>query len=579
MKKYTAILLLLIVSGVVLAYFTVKQSLDLNEEVYLETSESIRHLKVLDDSISFLLFKIRYEGSKNYATLEELGINLSDEFDNLRYEALFEELESSDVLNDASESFGEALLTRQDNVDRFVESHRKLISLEKDFKRYATIDSSFYNTVKDLSISEAISKANINFYLFLQKNNSSNKSKVDSNIASINSMLGDLNQNDKDVVVTYTQALSDFIIAIEEVGKFFSLSVNKETTERLNILESSYANFHNLEIDKANSFRNFLIAYGFVLLVLVLIFTYKLRSQYLSLEKQVADRTEEIAQAYHDLKESQEQLIQSEKMASLGEMVAGVAHEINTPLGYVNSNVETVSENIKDITPLVDGLGSIYKEAVLPKQDNKKISALLSTTLKDYRRLKTDGVFEENEDLLSDSRHGLDEISHLVKSLKDFSRLDRQSTDKVNVHDCLESSIKIASNHIRENNVDIKRVFGDLPDIVCIPSKLNQLFLNIITNAAQAMKDDGGCLTIETQVQQGYAVIKFIDEGIGMDEKTMQKMFDPFFTSKPIGEGTGLGMSIAYKIVQAHQGKIEVQSELNQGTAITIELPLNLSDV
>jgi len=579
MKKYIAILLLLITSGAVLGFFTVKQNMELDEEVYLGTTASVRHLKILDNSINLLLFKIRYENGRNYSSLEELIFSTSDEFDNLRFEALFEEIESSPELDSATNDLGEKFIDKQENIELFIESHKVLVSAKEEFRKQSRSDSSLNRMIKELGIDQTVTAINSNFYRYLQNNSEDNKSRLNNNIANIASALEIVPDEKQLIIYHYIKVLSEVIQSTEETNKYFSLSVDQATAERLNTFEAAYVDFHNHEIDKANQLRNVLIIYGLILLVVLLVFAYLLSRQYINLEQQVTDRTEEIANAYNELKESQEQLIQSEKMASLGEMVAGVAHEINTPLGYVNSNVDTVKNNLQDVGQLLEKVDTIYQYAVSKQHDNKKLSRLLSATLKEYMQLEIAEGFEESLQLLGDSQHGLSEISGLVVSLKDFARLDRQSTDEIDVHDCIESSLKIACNHIKENNVTVNQEFAELPNIVCTPSKLNQLFLNIITNASQAMKHDGGVLTIKTYHLEESIVISFNDQGVGMDEATAQKMFDPFFTSKPIGEGTGLGMSIAYKIVQAHGGEIQVKSKPNVGTTIAVWLPTNHLEV
>jgi signal transduction histidine kinase len=146
------------------------------------------------------------------------------------------------------------------------------------------------------------------------------------------------------------------------------------------------------------------------------------------------------------------------------------------------------------------------------------------------------------------------------------------------MEECLDNTLTIATNHIKENNVTVERQYGGTPKIECIPSKLNQLFLNIVTNASQAIGTGGGSLTIKTEHVGENIVIDFTDTGEGMDEETQHKMFDPFFTSKPIGQGTGLGMSIAYKIVEAHKGSISVNSELGKGTTMTVTLPIEAEE-
>jgi signal transduction histidine kinase len=574
MKKYILALLLLISIGAVLGYFTVKQNRLLDDEVYLETTASVRNLKLIDNTINILLFTIRHENKTVYADLEIRSIDLSDEFDNLRYDALFEEIESSPELSDATIGFEQALLAKQDAIEKFIRSHQTLIEANQAFYASAKIDSPINQITEKLSLKADIISININFYRYLEDNRQENKDRLNNDIAHIEGMIQNYTDEEKNIIYDYIKTLSNIILASEETQRYFALALEQKTGEALNILEAAYVNFHNIAIEKSTKLRNALIGYGLLLLILVIIFSYLLRKQYLGLEQEVADRTEEIQQAYIELQESQEQLIQSEKMASLGEMVAGVAHEINTPLGYINSNLSTIQLNLNDISHFIQDVDNLNKEARSPTRDKKKLSTLLTTTLKKYSTLKEDGIFDESQQLLEDSTYGLGEISKLVMSLKDFSRLDRQSTDQVDVHDCIENALNIAVNHIKENHVTIIREFAKLPKIVCIPSKLNQLFLNIITNASQAMKEQGGELKITTRFAEESIVVAFTDKGIGMDEATSQKMFDPFFTSKPIGEGTGLGMSIAYKIVDAHGGKIKVKSKPNVGTTVAIQLPI-----
>jgi signal transduction histidine kinase len=573
MKKYLISLSILILIGLGLAYITIKQNMLLDDEVYLETTESVRNLKLLDNQINVLLFSIRHENNENYGILEERGTALSDEFDNLRYEALFEEIESSPKLDNATIAFEKELIGKQDYIRAFIKSHQALIEANIAFTATSDNNSPINKIVEKLSLRAEIISVTISFYQYLEQNSQINKDRLNNDTAQIQGMIQNYTEEEQDIIFDYIRTLSSVILATEETQKHFLLALEQQTGEKLNSLESAYVNYHNILIEKSNTLRNALIIYGLVLLISLIVLAYLLRKQYANLEQQVDDRTKEIQQAYDDLQESQEQLIQSEKMASLGEMVAGVAHEINTPLGYVNSNITTSTANLGDIVNVLEDLEVVYLEARKKPRDNKALSAALSTALRRLKAIDKDGVVEETQQLLEDSHHGIGEISQLVMSLKDFSRLDRQSTAEINIHDSIENAVKIASNPIRENNVDVIRHFADVPHLICTPSKLNQLFLNIITNAAQAMKENGGELTITTQQIDDQLSISFSDQGIGMDKDTMQKMFDPFFTSKPIGEGTGLGMSIAYKIVQSHNGKINVVSKPNNGTIITILLP------
>ena len=576
MKKYIIGLTILIAIGIALAYLSYKESQSLDDDVYVNTTLSIRNLQTINNNLDITLFNTRYNNKDDNA-IAIMTETLSEEFDNLRFEALFEEIESNNDLQQATTEFENVWLTKLDNIDLFVSNHRLLSEANNTIIDSTKIDSEINKISHIHALQEKIIATTVHFYRYLNNSHTENKTQLNNDISNILNTIEEYTEEDQSIIYGYIKTLTDIILLTEETEKYFSLATQNDTELMLNALASTYVNFQNNNIENANVIRQALTIYGVVLLILLIIFAYLLRQHYLSLEQQVADRTEEIQLAYTELQESQEQLIQSEKMASLGEMVAGVAHEINTPLGYVNSNISTIQLNLNDINDSLSSLNELKHEVTSSHRDNKKISSLLMKALKTYSAIQQDEAFEESQQLLDDSSHGLSEISQLVMSLKDFSRLDRQSTDEVDIHDSIDNALKIATNPIRENLVTVIKEYANLPRIVCMPSKLNQLFLNIITNASQAMALNGGELRIKTHHNDTHIAIAFSDQGIGMDEETVQKMFDPFFTSKPIGEGTGLGMSIAYKIVEAHQGKIQVKSKPNIGTTIAIQLPIQPS--
>ncbi|MFT6255275.1 MAG: signal transduction histidine kinase [Granulosicoccus sp.] len=272
-------------------------------------------------------------------------------------------------------------------------------------------------------------------------------------------------------------------------------------------------------------------------------------------------------------------MIQSEKMASLGQMVAGIAHEINTPLGYVNNNVSIVNDFFSDIERLMLKLGDLYDEAIKKPYDKVIFKNLIVKVLKHYHHLNKDGAVDEAKELLDDSSHGLKDIAELVTNLRSFSRLDRQAIDQFDVCDGLDSALKIANSILKESNVDVVKSYGENAVIECNPSKINQVFLNVITNAAQAIPKVGGQITINVEKISDTVSITFTDTGEGMSAETRAKIFDPFFTTKPVGEGTGLGMSIIYKIVQEHKGQIEIESDQGQGTTVKLLFPCTANDI
>jgi len=192
-----------------------------------------------------------------------------------------------------------------------------------------------------------------------------------------------------------------------------------------------------------------------------------------------------------------------------------------------------------------------------------------------YRGMRQRETLSEIEDLLQDSSYGLSEISELVSSLKDFSRLDRTSVVDTDLHQGIDATLKICSSLIGKREI-IKNYDPHMPQIECMPAQLNQVFMNIITNATQATGEDG-VIEISTRTSEQGIEIEFNDNGEGMSEATIKQIFDPFFTTKNVGEGTGLGMSISYKIIKSHGGDITVNSLLNQGTQVSIQLPLKQS--
>ncbi|MEO0442560.1 MAG: ATP-binding protein [Pseudomonadota bacterium] len=576
MKKYLVVLFALIGFGLILIYQTVQHNLQYSEETHLKTTSSIRNLKLIDNNINITLFEIRHQGKSLFAQLEQAQSEFDTEFERLRSDLLGAEINKSQALATTIQQLVPSLERKQQSIMDFISKNETLTESNNEFLSASAANSDFRNLVKNLSIGEEVNTLTINFYQFLRDGNEENKSKLNDSIAYVGVLIESSSEDDQALVFGYIKTLSDVIIGSAEAQSLFEQSVSAETTQYLNDLEAAYSRYRNEVLVKSESLQVFSAIYGVVLLAILLFFAYLLWKNYQNLEQEVVDRTAEIAQAYDDLKESQEQLIQKEKMASLGEMVAGIAHEINTPLGYVNSNIDAIKANVKEISEVLIGLDKIYQEAISPKQNSQRISNYLSTTIKNYLEIKNEDIHGENIQLLNDSSYGIEEISKLVVSLKDFARLDRKSSTEIDVHECIESALTIAVNHIKENHVAIVRDYGSLPNISCIPSKLNQLFLNVITNACQSMSQNGGNLDIKTHLNGSGIVIVFSDQGTGMDDNTIQKMFDPFFTSKPIGEGTGLGMSIAYKIIQAHKGDIQVSSVLGEGSSIAIQLPVNI---
>ncbi|MGB1010376.1 MAG: DAHL domain-containing protein [Thiolinea sp.] len=346
--------------------------------------------------------------------------------------------------------------------------------------------------------------------------------------------------------------------------------------DKLNQLVSE--NFEQ-KLETQNTFRRYLTIYAGVLLLLLMYAAFRLlrafrelQSANENLEQHVAERTSDLHRALSNLQESQAQLVQSEKMASLGQMVAGITHEINTPLAYVKSGLDITRMRLDELGELVTACGTLNQTLSDENASDEAIHSQLQQIGELTEVLEENETMNETSDLLTDGIHGMDQISDIITNLKNFSRMDRAKVSAFNVNEGLESTLKIAKNIVKHKS--IMKNYDDVRTITCSPSSINQVFLNLITNAAQATDEDGEILLITTQLEDAIK-IEVRDNGKGIPGDVIDQIFDPFFTTKAIGQGTGLGLSIVQRIIREHNGSITVDSEEGVGTCFTVILPQN----
>lgn len=290
------------------------------------------------------------------------------------------------------------------------------------------------------------------------------------------------------------------------------------------------------------------------------------------LEDRLMARNDSLAQSLNRLQESQAQLVQSEKMASLGQMVAGLAHEINTPLGYVRNNVELARSAFGQLSEMQAVFDSLVVLLQSPQADDAALQQAFTRAMAVREQAAAGFAPEDMEALFADTMYGLEQISDLVINLRNFSRLDRSAVVNVDINQCVESTLLIAHNLLK-HKVEVIRDLGELPPVTCAPSQINQVLLNLVSNAAQAIEDRGR-IRISTVCHGGFVHVLVKDDGKGIRAENLERIFDPFFTTKPVGEGTGLGLSISYKIVRDHGGHIRVKSQPGKGTAFCVSLPV-----
>ncbi len=282
-------------------------------------------------------------------------------------------------------------------------------------------------------------------------------------------------------------------------------------------------------------------------------------------ERELQQRHAELRQAYLRLNGAQEKLLQSEKMASIGQLAAGVAHEINNPIGYVHSNLGSLQEYLRSLFTVIEAY-----ERALRAPDPKALIAEID----DIRdRLDIDFISRDLPQLMAESREGIERVTRIVRDLKDFSYSGRDESWKLaDLHAGLESTINIIWNELKYK-VTLERHYGELPMIECLPSELNQVYMNLLLNAGHAIAERGNII-VSTGVEGEEVWVQFEDDGAGISPELRQRIFDPFFTTKPVGSGTGLGLSISYGIINKHHGRIDVESTVGEGSRFRIVLPV-----
>ena len=274
-------------------------------------------------------------------------------------------------------------------------------------------------------------------------------------------------------------------------------------------------------------------------------------------------RNDELRRSKAELERLQSQIVQSEKMASLGQLAAGVAHELNNPAGFIYGNMEVLDECARGVERLL----SFYETVPLTGELDARARQIKEAI--DYEHTLAD-----LRSIVADCREGAERIRDIVQNLRTFSRLDEAEFKKVDIHEGLDSTLRLLSREFGNGNVALSRDYGELPLVDCFAGQLNQVWLNLLVNAAHAVKE-GGEVGIKTRREGDSAVVEISDTGCGIAPENLSRIFDPFFTTKPVGEGTGLGLSVTYSIIERHRGTICVESQPGRGTTFTVTIPVD----
>lgn len=282
------------------------------------------------------------------------------------------------------------------------------------------------------------------------------------------------------------------------------------------------------------------------------------RRHKLELERQNA----ELVKSKSERERLQVQFAQSSKMASLGQLAAGVAHELNNPVGFVHANLEILDTLIQDFA----ALAKFYDGIELSAEQRTELDEITS-------EIRLPLVIEDIRSMLADCREGTERIRGITQNLRTFSRLDEASYKQTDIHEGIEATIRLASQYLHSGRISLVRNYSDLPLINAFSGQLNQVWMNLLVNAFQAIGTNAGQVTITTSVDENNVWVEFTDTGCGIPIQNMEQIFDPFYTTKPVGEGTGLGLSISFGIIERHGGSMLASSDLGKGTTFNVRLP------
>lgn len=369
-----------------------------------------------------------------------------------------------------------------------------------------------------------------------------------------------------------------------------SLSISANATTLSDAVDAAYSD----SVEKADQAQLMLLAYAVLLFAALGYVALRLQRSYNelnranaslaglneSLEQRVQERTNELQATMQNLKESQVRLVQAEKMSSLGQLVAAISHEINTPLLYLANNAVLIQERLELVADFVNRSAEAFSIKPDEYDSRAEYQARLVESLRGLKRMIREEDMEANLsealDLSRDSIEGLGELTEMAQGLKDFSRLDRAPVSSFDVNSGLDKTLLIAKNIVK-NKAEVRKFYGEIPEIECSPSQVNQVFLNLITNAAQAIETTGEIVITTKRYDDERVAVTISDTGCGISERNLEKIREPFFTTKEVGSGTGLGLSIVEQIIASHGGELLVESVIGEGSSFTVVLPIRFA--
>ena len=508
--------------------------------------------------------------------------------------ALIEKLEAE--LRKAEQAYWkddpQALAQIVPKIDAFSSTMRQKVDLIEQFKSQNAIlhnASQFLHTATqalghDAQVSNAPIQTQIKFermvnqvyagiMTYLQNADDQRRERMQETLIELQALALMLSEDVAEATETVVAHVNAILRQRDSSTQLLETMAGLHTAQAIDDLTDVHTAANNERLKQLQTYQKALALYCAFLLATLGFMGFKLLRHY----KETQQTNDKLEIAYADLKESQVHQVQSEKMSALGQMVAGIAHEINTPLAYLKATFSVIQEQLLPLEHVVNDSHALAL-ALRGKSAVAEFEQQVALVDEGAMRAINGGIFNELGTLTRDGIHGIDQISEIVVNLKNFSRLDREKVTGFSIENGLDSTLLLARNLIKYT-VTVVKDYGHVPSVVGAPSQINQVFLNLITNAAHAMPQrpvDENIIQLRTRLLalEQMVQIEVEDNGKGIAPGALSKVFDPFYTTKPIGQGTGMGLSISYKIIQEHGGRIEVKSTLGVGTTFTVWLPI-----
>ena len=567
---FTLILLTAILGGAGLFYLESK--LPDNELIARDINTQLLKIDNLNASINELALRSRANLDANYDMLVRSTLALERTIADLSEGHFNPQKISGSLLETRFNSFKNAVEIKSDQIEDF-KSHNSVL---RNSEKYAPIVGNQLAVMAErselTSLADMYRRAVIDVLEFTKQGSDKPISEVENYAQQISSTEEQMPEASVTRIIEFSNHVATAIDAKQKTDQYLGRVLNSTVGDQVEEIFNAWSVWQSENNNAQALLQNYMIGYVAVMLGLIGVLVFRLRSLYTNLDKEVEIKTEEVRAAYEELQESERQLVQNEKMASLGQLVAGVAHEINTPLSYISSNVDTVKSKITKLGPVLEKAEAISTTVADPNRDKSALNNLLREQIVAFRQVGDNNQPEKISALLNDASEGINEIEEIVKSLTSFSHVQDSPTQEVDIHERLDAAIQQCDRAIGDRKVELE-LDQYLPMVEGVPNQLIQVFKNVLINATHATDNATGVISIETRDIDGLVEINISDNGTGIDQQALKRVLDPFFTTKEVGEGTGLGLSIAHQIVKAHQGKLAVDSEVNAGTTVTIQLP------